>query len=146
MRAILIDPFTETVTEVDHADDYRDIYRLIDAECFDVVGVERNNALYVDDEGLLKAEDNPDTARFFLWAGRNLPLCGKALVLGTDDMGESVATDFSLEEVRAKVRFLPDDIYCAGFEEYEGMTDASHPMGAGIPIIGNVPVFKRKGK
>lgn len=59
MRAILIDPFTETIVEVEFDGNYKSIYPLIDCETFDCVSVDKNDTLYVDDEGLL-AEQHVD--------------------------------------------------------------------------------------
>jgi len=58
MRAILIDPFNETVTEVEHNGDYREIYKLLSHETvkvdtFTVIGIDHNDAIYVDDNSLL---------------------------------------------------------------------------------------------
>ena len=53
MRAILIDPAKQTITEVDYDGDYQSIYKLIDCQTFAVPFVlENEDALYADDEGL----------------------------------------------------------------------------------------------
>ena len=54
----------------------------------------------VDDEGLLK--DN----RYFSWSGRNI--AGKALIIGHDDAGETIATTYDLQEVVDRVEWLPE--------------------------------------
>lgn len=107
MNAYLIDPVAETVTEVAYDGDYRSIYPLIQAECFDVASVESNgDAVYVDDEGLLNL--TPAT-KFFWYGGYHSPLCGRGLMLGTDEEGNSVAPVTSIETVRQKIRFLTLD-------------------------------------
>ena len=39
MKAYLINPKKQEVTEVDYSGDYKDIYRLIDCSTFDIVGI-----------------------------------------------------------------------------------------------------------
>ena len=102
IKAILIDPFEMTVSEVDYGGELADIYRLIDADLFTVAGFgEDGDGVYVDDEGLSKA-----TQRFFKLDGYPQPLAGKGLVLGSNDGGESVAPVTTLEAVRAAVRWV----------------------------------------
>lgn len=103
MQAYLIDPFAQTVTEVDYSGDIADIYKLTDCETFAVAQFDaRGNGVFVDDEGLL---NNKPKAFFQIWDYPQ-PLAGKGLVLGTDDEGESIAPTLTLAELRAKVRFM----------------------------------------
>lgn len=102
IKAILIDPFEMTVSEVDYGGEMADIYRLIDADLFTVAGFgEDGDGVYVDDEGLFKA-----TQRFFKLDGYPQPLAGKGLILGSNDGGESVAPVTTLESVRASIRWV----------------------------------------
>jgi hypothetical protein len=109
MNAYLIDPFTRTITEVNHNGDYREIYKLIGADCFDVVYLNRaNDCCYIDDEGLY-VEDQ----KFFLYHGFGQPLAGKGLVLGTNDEGDSVSPKITIEEVKKNVvwvDFMPQSM------------------------------------
>jgi len=100
MKAILINPFEETITEVEYTGDYKQIYDLIDCRTFDCVRLCESDDLYVDDEGLLK--DN----RYFSWSGRNF--AGKGLILAHNDEGESVGTTYDLHEVVDRVEWLPE--------------------------------------
>lgn len=102
MKAILIDPYTNTVSEVEHNGDYREIYKKIDCECFTCVNIEDDDTIFVDDEGLLKLTEE---TRFFVFDGYPQPLAGKGLVLGTDDAGETVAVKATLQEIRERVKF-----------------------------------------
>jgi len=106
MRAILINPQDETVTEVEWNGDYKHIYRLIDAACFDCVrlGDKAENTIYVDDEGLLNGKAR-DVGMFRVDGDNPAYLAGKGLILATDKEGESVGTDLTLESVRAIVAF-----------------------------------------
>ena len=101
MRAILINPFNQTIKEAVYGGDYREIYDLIGCRTFDIVSLSDADDLYVDDEGLLK-DDN----RYFSWSGRNL--AGIGLILGHDDEGETIETTYDLQEVVDRVEFLPE--------------------------------------
>ena len=113
VRAILIDPFACTVTEVEHdASDYRHIYTLLSHEsmpvdCFTCAYSDRlqpGEAIYVDDNGLLKPCD-----RFFVFAGYPDPLAGKGLILGSDEDGETAAATSDLDSIRARIVFATPD-------------------------------------
>lgn len=102
MKAILIDPFTRSITEVEYSGNYQQIYDLIDAECFDVARINKHgDGIFVDDEGLLHDKEQC----FFLHEDYPMPLAGKGLVLGCDDEGESVSPHTTLDELRLKVTF-----------------------------------------
>lgn len=103
MKAYLIDPEAKTVTEVTYSGDYHEIYTHIGATTFDAVRFhdENDDTAYVDDEGLLKGPSH-----FFMFKGDgHQPLAGKALILGTDEEGDSVAPKITLEELTAMVEF-----------------------------------------
>lgn len=96
----LIDAVKRTITEV-AVGDYKTIYPLLGCECFTCVGVEDDDTIYVDDEGLLKPQEN-----FFLYEGYPQPLAGNGLVLGTDEEGESVNPKMTLETLKGRVKFM----------------------------------------
>jgi len=100
MRAILIDPFTQTIEEVDYSGDYKDIYGLIQCDLFTTVYLPNtsDDTLFVDDEGLYV-----ENQRFFKIDGFEQPLAGRGLMLGTDEEGESVDCMSTVEEVKAIV-------------------------------------------
>lgn len=102
MKAILINPFEETITEVEHTGDYKQIYDLIDCRTFDIVNIIHTEDLCVDDEGLLK-----NNQRYFTFANEGT-YAGKGLLLGHNDEGESVATTFTLQQVKDMVQWLPE--------------------------------------
>lgn len=93
MKAFLIDPSVQTITEVEYSGDYKQIYDLIDCHTFDVVYIDESHCIYVDDEGLMKPN-----LFFWLEGLTPTPLAGKALVLGTDDEGESIAPTIELPD------------------------------------------------
>jgi hypothetical protein len=100
MKAILIDPFEQTVKEVQYSGDFRDIYKLIEAECFDCARIKGRDGIFVDDEGLLNAPTH-----FFEHSEYHSPLAGKGLIVGCDEEGESADCQTTLDEVKAKVTF-----------------------------------------
>ena len=136
MRAILIDPEAKTITEVQYDGNYKSIYKLIDCETFTFVGIDGENVIFVDDEGLFK-----EPKHFFIWKGYPQPLSGKGLILDTDDEGDSIATDLPIDYVKSQVKFT--ELSLKGFDPIpEGaVTGKDHWMGEGVPIIGHVPVF-----
>lgn len=142
VRAILIDPFEKTVTEVQHdADDYRGIYKLISHEtmpvdCFTVVRLDDVDSVFIDDEGLLK-----DPTHFFLWRGYPQPLAGKGLILGCDEEGETIACAMTLEQAKANIGFT-DQIRLSHFEDFEH--DEEHEVFGKMHVIGHRPVFTSK--
>jgi len=103
MHAYLIDPFTQTITQVEHNGHYQQIYDLIDCENFDLARInEHGDGIYIDDEGLFR--EAPQA--FFHHKNYPQPLAGKGLVLGCDDEGESVAPFTTLEELQRDVAWV----------------------------------------
>lgn len=102
MRAILIDPFTRSINEVDTDASLDDIYALLDIDTLTVVKYDSDNALLLDDEGLLK---DKEVQEYFWLSGCIQPFAGRGLLIG-DKYGENRATDIDVAEVRENVRFL----------------------------------------
>jgi len=105
MEAILIDPHTETVSVVDYNGDFREISRIIGDGCraFTVVNIGySNDGIFVDDEGLLREQATP----FFKFRGYPQPLAGRGLILGADEVGESISPRVTLQQVKDSVEFL----------------------------------------
>lgn len=122
MRAILIDPVEETVTEVDYDGDFRSIYSLLDITCFTCVQINSHgDVIYIDDEGLMKSGQ-----LFFEHAAYPRPLAGKGLVLGTNDEGETVPPVVATHKLCDDVLFLgeiePPSAEILVFTEWPGFT------------------------
>jgi hypothetical protein len=142
MKAILIDPFNKTVTEVEYSGNYKHIYELLSHEThpvdrFEAVYIEKGDAIFVDEEGLFK-----ERTEFFVYHGYDQPLAGKGLVLGCDDEGESISPISTLDEIKNKI-IWQEGIQLDRIESYEGKTD--HPLlGKDTPVFGSYPVFKKR--
>ena len=110
MNAYLIDPKARTITAVDC--DYKTksiqaIYDLCGWHTFDCVGMDDDgNTIYVDDNGLLKPPSQHD---YFMLVGYPAPLTGTALILGSNEDGETRDCTLTLEQVQAKIKFLDRD-------------------------------------
>jgi hypothetical protein len=103
MKGILINPFDETIKEVEYTGDFREIYDLVDCRTFDCAMVDSENDMYIDDEGLLV-----DDQRYFRMLELGANYAGKALILSHDEEGESVGTTLTKEKVKAIIEWLPE--------------------------------------
>jgi hypothetical protein len=111
IKAILIDPFTETIMNVTMVDTkLQTIKNLIDCEIITVAGIGTSNQyrgidLILDDEGLLKDSNHQ---AYFKYGIQSQPYAGKALMVATDDEGETVSLPESItvEKVSEKVIFF----------------------------------------
>ena len=118
MQAYLIDPYVLTITPVEYSGDYKEIYRFIEADLFDVVTTPEGMSVYVDDEGLYNA------TAFFAWQSLPIPLAGKALVLGpVDEEGDNTACPLTIDELWDRVFFGPPRVLMAVIKA-EGWADA----------------------
>lgn len=130
-HGFLIRPQERDIIPVLHnADDYKEIYKHIDCDCFDVVRIDdAGNVIFVDDEGLLKDQ------RHYFHIG-DTTLTGKGLVLGTNAEGDTVSTTLTLGQLQDMISFSERKLL--GFEVIEGMT-----MLHGKPAFGiqSIPIF-----
>ena len=111
MKAIYINPEFEYIHLIDFDGDYKNIYKLLDCRMFECVYPFKNeDTVYIDEEGLLKDSNYAWTIKFDnLVDGEGKPiiqtLYGKALILGSNDEGESVDLKTSHYEIRQRVSF-----------------------------------------
>ena len=105
MKAILIDVYNKEIREVDYDGTLDFIYFNLACRTFDVVRIDDVNSIFVDDEGLLRQNQ-----LYFEYSGSNgsFQLAGNGLVLGVDDEGNSISPTLNVEDVKGKVRFLPE--------------------------------------
>lgn len=139
MRAILIDPVLESITEVEYNNDYRQIYEWLsdkpnslEVSTFDTVMIDQRNCIFVDGDGLLK-----DPRYFFKFKGYPQPLAGRGLILGIRRDGESASASIAIDIVKSKVSFIRTHV--KGFTQEEGVTE--HPTFGRMNFIKRTPVF-----
>ena len=114
MKAFLINPLDETITEVDHDDsDYKNISKAIDAKYFTTVQIhEDGDTIYLDDEGLLHGNHKHT---FTLDKVFHQTYVGKGLVLGTNmNTGDAKDVDTSLETLKSRIEFNKLQVYKRG--------------------------------
>lgn len=104
MKAYLINPIKEEISVVDYNGDFHQILKFIEAELFDAVYPFKNaDTIYVDDMGLMKPINH-----FFQVKcdnGTSQDLFGLGLVLGSNDEGESIDAQTTLEELKKRITF-----------------------------------------
>lgn len=102
-KCIKIDVINEVVSEVEIEDNIQHIYKQLECDTFEVVEIDGVNDIYVDEEGLLKVNEN---TKFFVYGDYPQPISGHGLIMGHDDKGNSISTTLTVEEVNEKVKFL----------------------------------------
>jgi hypothetical protein len=65
------------------------------------VAIGNGDIIYVDDEGLLKPLD-----WFFAVKGSRQPFAGCGLVLGSDEVGETVSAKITIQELKRRILHL----------------------------------------
>jgi hypothetical protein len=102
-KAILIDVHAFEVRELEiERDNLTDIYANLFCDTFDAVSIDTGDAVYVDDEGLIRG--NVD--RYFAIAGYTAILAGNGLVMGVDAEGGSVDPLISIDEVKRNIAWF----------------------------------------
>lgn len=133
MRALLIDPYTETITEVvQDTFDLASIYRLTECSTVTVVGLPNGDGIFLDDNGML----TPGKPCWTL-APTGQTLAGKGLVLGDDGDNASPAT--SLATIQREVIWTDKE----STGEFGPSRVINNPMG--LLIIGEPADFVRIG-
>ena len=111
-RAILIDPFNETITEVKMVDTkLQTIYALIGCDLITITSLAEGVDMILDDEGLLKDSENQ---AYFKFGIGSQPFAGKALIISTDGEGDfaSLPEEVSVEKINERVIFFqPSEKY-----------------------------------
>lgn len=110
MKAILIDPYNQTITEVKYDGNYKTIQKIIGCAIFDIARFDDDsgNALYIDDEGMFSVE-NRKLFAFYPATGAPTILAGRGLALGCDlATGESQSLTCSFDELANRVAFISE--------------------------------------
>jgi hypothetical protein len=133
MRAILIDPTTKTVSLVT-LEGHKPLHRLIGCARVELVTLSNHDDMYVDEEGLLADDPGP----FWCFEGyADRPYCGKAVIAGHDEEGNTAGTMLAVQQVFRSVEWL--DLELAGFEEID---EEAVFMGKPTKIIGSKAVYR----
>ena len=101
MRALKINVETKTITEVVLSEDFRDISREIGNGCeyFCIpYSFANDDSLYADDESLLRRNDIK--GGFMLSDDWSYPIVGNAIILGTDDEGNSIDCKTNVDDFK----------------------------------------------
>ena len=120
MKAILIDPYTQTLNEVVYDGNYKTIQKLIGCFVFDVASLNdaTGDSIYVDDSGL----QNPERYFFAIYHyNGEAPtlLAGKALALGCDlRTGKSQGLVSSFDELTSRIVFISEQQALSIAKEY----------------------------
>ena len=110
MKAILIDPYNQTITEVKYDGNYKTIQKIIGCAIFDIARFDDDsgNALYIDDEGMFSVE-NRKLFAFYPATGAPTILAGRGLALGCDlATGESQSLTCSFDELANRIAFISE--------------------------------------
>tara|TARA_R110000772_G_scaffold30806_5_gene76493 strand:+ start:3364 stop:3702 length:339 start_codon:yes stop_codon:yes gene_type:complete len=107
MKAILVNPFLRTITEVEMTDNYQEIYTQLSTDeitvgCFTTGWrCANDDILYVDDEGLFKK----GWPLFDVGRGDGSLLAGKGLIQGDDGEGGAADVKSTVAEITELVRW-----------------------------------------
>ena len=106
IKAILIDPFTETILNVTLVDTkLQTIYSLLGCHLITITNLQDGVDMVLDDEGLLK---DKESQAYFKFGLHSQPFAGKALVIGTNDEGDlaSLPKGVSIDKINNQVIFF----------------------------------------
>lgn len=106
VRAIFINSSKKTTEVISfEMDDYKSIAKAIGCEIISVCHTFNNkDSIFIDDEGLLKEVNSG-----FILDNWRHPVAGNALILGTDDEGESVDAVTSIQYINKCLHFVTDE-------------------------------------
>lgn len=111
MKTLLIDPFTHTITQIPLPNNLQHIYKVLDCSLIEAVYPDHRdptfddvNCLFVDEEGLFV---NSEFQAFFSFQGDLYPmLAGKAIVVNSDEDGETTGTSLTPEQLAPYIVWL----------------------------------------
>lgn len=100
MKAIKIDADTQKIYETEISG-LEDMQKAVGGLIEQATVFKNRDVVYVDEEGMLKP-----MFMFFTIEGGHQPFAGSGLIVGTDNMGESVDANTPIEKVKKMVKFL----------------------------------------
>jgi hypothetical protein len=136
MRAILIDPYTRTVTEIENDGTLDGLYKAIQCEMVEAIRVGNNETMWLDEEGFL-SEGRP----VFRLGDNAQALAGRAVILGDKD-GESTPTKLAVAAVAAAVKWT--DLESTGDFHEGGVAEGGDGEGYDFIIRGGTPMLRKR--
>lgn len=131
MKAILIDPFLRTVTDVEVPEknesmEYKAMKALIQCDLIDIVRYDKFEVI-IDDEGLFSKGDEQAYFNLRNHMGSFDFFAGRALVTSSDIHGNTISPSFDADFIRFLVKWGDKDI---------GDTTAEKIMSSSPTVIG----------
>lgn len=109
-KAIKINVETKKLEYITLGDDYKEIYGAIGNGCdtFCVpISFENEDSMFADDESLLRENDIKGG---FIMDDWHSPIVGNAIILGTDDEGNSVDCQTKIEDIESQITFIEEKV------------------------------------
>jgi len=109
-KAIKINVETKSLEYITLGDDYKEIYGAIGNGCdtFCVpISFDNQDSMFADDESLLREHDIKGG---FIMDDWHSPIVGNAIILGTDDDGNSVDCLTNIEDIKNQITFIDEKI------------------------------------
>jgi len=117
MKVILIDPDQQTVAVCNHDGTLESLYALLDCNSIEApIRYDNNDTLYCDEESWITPKEKLSGFMFPNWS---YPILGRGLIVGTDDEGEDIGCESSVDDFK-------DIIWC----DHKTMTE--HGMRIGM--------------
>lgn len=106
MKVIKIDSLKEEVSVIEIDGSLESIYKELNCTMIEApIVLDNEDTLYVDEEGLFVSEAKGG----FMFSIYHSPLMGNGLIIGSNDEGENVDVQSTLEDIKNKVTFLPGE-------------------------------------
>jgi len=102
ISAIKIDVVKKEVYQIKIENDLDTLYKAINCQKVERMVINRNNDLWLDEEGLLH---HPQPPKFWI-KGAFAPFTGNGLVCGFDGEGQIISTTLKAEEMESRIVFL----------------------------------------
>ena len=110
MKAILIDPANQTISEVETTGELHDIYRIMECNMVECpISFANGDTMYCNENFWLEVGDEEETRHFtgIMMANWSYPLMGKTLVIGNDvNTGDVKDVQTAVGFLQRTIRFV----------------------------------------
>jgi hypothetical protein len=127
MRALLINPFDRTVTEIEHNGSLEAMRETIRCQTVCTVQLTDRETLWLDDEGML-VEGTP----VFSISGSDQAFAGIGLILGSSPAGNNIASRLPTEAVKTAINWT----------DKESTGDFTRPIARENVLIMGTPILR----